>query len=280
MFSRISIAGAVAVAAVAAAQAHSLPLGDGKVSSGPKRGYLFSCQQRFNPNAPGAHARGPWIGSGSWDPSGKPAVGGSVSWPSSIRIALEGSKRVVRSNSLPDHKTGTYPIARGTEAYKYDRNPNRISSRNIVLTLPANPEPAAGATCVPMGMIGFMLSGAALFNAVDAAGRDAPAHEIQDKCNGHPERGGQYHYHNLSPCISSKGSGHSKLIGYALDGFGIYGTRGEGGKTLTNASLDACHGHSHVIEWDGKQVEMYHYHMTAGYPYSIGCFRGKPVRYR
>ena len=43
-----------------------------------------------------------------------------------------------------------------------------------------------------------MLTGNVFFNALDAVGRDAVAHEIQDACEGHPERSSLYHYHNLS----------------------------------------------------------------------------------
>jgi hypothetical protein len=85
-----------------------------------------------------------------------------------------------------------------------------------------------------------------------------------------------YHYHNLSACLKDEvlPNGHSALLGYALDGFGIYGRHGENGKVLTSADLDVCHGHTHMIEWDGKQVEMYHYHATFDFPYTIGCMRG------
>ncbi|MBI5052160.1 MAG: hypothetical protein HZB52_02705, partial [Chloroflexi bacterium] len=41
---------------------------------------------------------------------------------------------------------------------------------------------------------------------------------------------------------------------------------------------DVCHGHTHEIEWDGKTVEMYHYHATAEFPYTVSCFRGSAVR--
>jgi hypothetical protein len=67
------------------------------------------------------------------------------------------------------------------------------------------------------------------------------------------------------------------LAGYAHDGFGIYGHRGEQGKELTNADLDVCHGHSHEIYWDKKKVKLYHYHATWEYPYTLGCYRGKPI---
>ncbi|MFN8426725.1 MAG: hypothetical protein U0X87_10785 [Anaerolineales bacterium] len=36
-------------------------------------------------------------------------------------------------------------------------------------------------------------------------------------------------------------------MGYAFDGFGIFGYYGEDGSELTNADLDECHGHTHVI---------------------------------
>jgi hypothetical protein len=130
-------------------------------------------------------------------------------------------------------------------------------------------------------MIGVAVSGSAIFNALDARGRDAPAHEVQDSCDGHPERTGQYHYHNLSRCFTDTGAvsnRHSDLIGYALDGFGVYGTRGDGGRELTNADLDACHGHTGTVQWDGQIQNIYHYHFTLEYPYTLGCFTGSPIK--
>jgi hypothetical protein len=67
------------------------------------------------------------------------------------------------------------------------------------------------------------------------------------------------------------------ILGYALDGFGIYGPRGDGGKLLTNNDLDACHGHMGIIDWDGNLQYMYHYHLNTEFPYGPGCFRGLPA---
>ena len=87
------------------------------------------------------------------------------------------------------------------------------------------------------------------------------------------------HYHSQSECIDDNepGQGHSPLIGYALDGFGIYGHHGEQGETLTNDDLDECHGHTHEIEWDGETASMYHYHATWD-PYTVSRFRGEPAQ--
>jgi len=264
----------------AAPSATALPLGDGKVATSPRVGYVFACQTTFGNNgAPPGSA--PWITGDTWNPAAKPAVQGEVAWPNArLEVAREGTERVVRTNNLPTHATGSFPIARSDPAYQYDGNPNAIREQDVLQRLPATPQAAAVATCVPQGMIGFALSGAALFNALDAAGRDAAAHEVQDRCSGHPERQGQYHYHSFSPCLrdaAGDAGRHSDLVGYALDGYGLYGPFGENGARLTNADLDACHGHTHTIPWDGAPVSLYHYHVTREYPYTVGCYHGTPA---
>ncbi len=254
-----------------------LPLGDGYISTYPKVNYIYSCQTKFG-GLGGAQRVGDWIVGDKWYPDSKPKVQGSVAWPEHyFKIINQVDKRVVTSNDLPDHNTGIFPIQRIDPAYYYDRNPNSIYKQNIVLNLPIMPKLADNPSCLPMGLIGIALTGVAIFNGLDGEGRDAAAHEIQDSCNGHPEMQGAYHYHNLSPCMkdnSGKEKKHSDLVGYALDGFGIYGQYGEGGKSLSNKDLDACHGHSHVVFWNGVPQEIYHYHLTMEYPYTLGCFKG------
>lgn len=278
----VAVGLAFALSQAGPAQARdALPLGDGRIAKSPRIGHVFSCQQRFNANAPGAQKAGDWIAGDRWFPSRKPTVGGAVSWASArVEIHRDGEWRVVSANNLPTHKTGKFPISRNDDAYRYDRNPNPIKAQKVLLRLPVEPELAGQPSCVPMGMIGVAVTGAAIYNALDARGKDAPAHEIQDACAGHPERSGQYHYHDLSDCLPDKRAqpgGHSDILGYALDGFAIFGRYGESGRVVTNADLDTCHGHAHAAEWDGEKREIYHYHFTAEYPYTIGCFRGKPV---
>ncbi len=253
-----------------------LPLGDGRVSTQPKIGYVWSCNTSFNGG--GAFASGDWMhNDGTFDLTAKPSVDGQVNWLSSFTVTLQSDKRVIVGNDLPNHSTGAYPVSPNDDAYSYDRNPNSIRAQNVRLELPAFPVEANTPFCLPMGQVGVLLTGSYFFNALDAAGKDAVAHEIQDDCQGHPEQRGLYHYHNLTKCIDDPGAGHSALLGYALDGFGMYGLRGENGEILTNADLDGCHGHTHEIEWNGQKVAMYHYHATYEYPYTIGCFQGTPL---
>ena len=269
------------LAAAATVKAHEpldltkLPLGDGKISTEPRAGWIWAC--RIDPNAGGAHREGPWIdeAAGTFDLTAKAVVDGEVTWPYRFSITREGSTRVIATNDLPTHPTGQFPISRQDDAYQYDRNPNSIRAQDIVLRLPTEPTLAARPRRAP-GAVGVLVTGVALFSAIDAPGRDAVAHETQDACMGHPQRTGAYHYHNLTPCLEDpRDEGeHSGLVGYAIDGFGIYGPYGEGGVPLVSADLDECHGHVHEIDWDGRRRAMFHYHATPDFPYTLGCLRG------
>ncbi len=255
----------------------ALPLGDGKVSAEPRRGYVYSCQSQFRGG--GAQHAGDWISGATWDATRKLRVQGEVAWPDArFTIEVANGERRVTGNGLPiNHTTGTFPILRSDPAFQIDRNPNEIQAQPLSFSLPLAPAPAAAPACVPMGMIGVALSGVALYNALDDAGRDAVAHEVQDRCSGHPQRRGEYHYHGPSACLAEV-TGANTLIGYALDGYGITSMYDERGRELTNADLDECHGRVSTILWDGKQVRLYHYVLTREYPYTLGCFHGTPVR--
>lgn len=208
--------------------------------------------------------------------SGKPIVEGANSWTSQVREVTSGSTRYLGGNGLPNHYTGTFPVSSTSEAgqSQYHPNPSSMGVSRRYAELPLDPVYSSTPTCVS-GEVGFLFTGGMLFDALDADGRDAVANEIQDLCEGHPETTGTYHYHHLTNCFTDSTSGHSVQVGWALDGFGIYGPKGESGTTITNAELDECHGHSHsVTQADGTTKTTYHYHGNREFPYTVGCFRG------
>lgn len=231
---------------------------------------------------PGAQVDGPWIHGDTWDLTQKISVRGKITWPEAQFTITTSSggrdvTRVATGNGLPvNTPTGTFPVAQDDPAFQIDRNPNSIRAQQVAWTLPRTPAAAAQPSCVPMGPIGVALNGVAIFNALDAGLRDAVAHEVQDLCSGHPEMRGTYHYHGPSPCLPNQ-TGAETLVGYALDGFGIFSMYDAHGRELTNADLDACHGRVSEIDWDGTRVSMYHYVLTREYPYTIGCFHGTPI---
>jgi hypothetical protein len=260
---------------------HHLPLGDGHISNTPRRGYVMAC--RMGPGrGRGARHAGAWIHGKTWDLTEKTQVRGRVTWPQArfvIRDTGEGRvvERRIEGNGLPvKTPTGHFPISHNDPAYRIDPNPNPIEQQRVALTLPANPQIAREPSCVPMGMIGVALNGVAIFNALDDGARDAVAHEVQDLCDGHPQMRGEYHYHGPSRCLPNE-TADEKLIGYAVDGFGIYSMYDAHGRELTDADLDACHGRTSTVMRSGRRVAIYHYVLTREYPYTVGCFRGTPV---
>jgi len=255
-----------------------LPVGDKKYSTTEaKKGYVYTCQANFVPESQaGAQARGPWFinNNTQWNINKKTAVSGTVNWQNNIEISLNGTNRVITTNDLPDHHTGTFPVAKTDPAYAYDKNPNTIKSQSLTYTLAANP--SYGKPQCMGGEAGVMITGSALFNAFDAGGRDAGAWEVQDSCDGHPQVSGEYHYHTLSRCITDVSV--QKVIGYALDGYPITGPKVADNNMLTTDDLDECHGIVSDILLDGKTTKTYHYVMTQAFPYSVSCFRSTPIK--
>lgn len=283
---RVTAPGMALIAALAAggvASAHGvdmtrLPLGDGRTTTTtPQRDYVYVCTAPTGQGG-GAFANGPWIGATTWDFTTKVTVDGAVTWPNALFTVLPTTTtRVLTGNDLPSTTTGVFPIASGSTAYQYDRNPNTIKAQSVAVTVPAAPDVATKPSCLSGGAIGMFLNGAQVFNALDAPGRDAPAHEVLDKCDGHPEVSGAYHHHMLSRCMAiGDPKGSSPLIGYALDGFGIYGPY-ENGQYLANEDLDLCHGRTSAVTWNGTTIVMYHYVANWEYPYTLGCYRGTPT---
>ncbi len=182
-----------------------------------------------------------------------------------VKVSFTSSDMVVESNGIPDHETGKFPN---------EHNPNTIKPQNYRFLIPLHPQRAESTTPTPMGPIGVAINGVPFYNQYNAQMQNAvegPTAEVFDSCCGHPDPMGRYHYHKYPVCVHNpfkdqeKAGQHSPLIGYAFDGYAIFGPNGEEGKPPQD--LDECNGHS-----DSQRG--YHYHVTAKYPYILGAYRG------
>lgn len=101
-----------------------------------------------------------------------------------------------------------------------------------------------------------------------------------DTCGGHAI---PYHYHNDLACdYDHTFQGHSPLIGFALDGYGIYGLYESYDETsetqIRPTNLDTCNGHMAIAPENTSYGvpysldAIYHYHTTSWAPYTIGCY--------
>lgn len=194
-------------------------------------------------------------------PAIAPATAG---WYGNASVSVEAGTVVVHSTGIPSEH-GIFPNP---------NNPNTILPQNYAFAIPALPQIASQCSAVPLrGPIGVALNGVPFFGPYNALGQNAVTHEVFDFCNGHPDQIGAYHYHEYSPCIESSPPGeHSPLIGFAFDGFPIFGPNGTGGVPVPASSLDGCHGH-----YDASVGEYVYVAETTTFPYVLGCYAGTPV---
>ncbi len=237
-----------------------------------------------------------------------PTVSGTVSAKdidprgSVFAVTSDKTYRYFKGNGLPSTPMGRFgPVQGGTAAYPYyagapggtntspgtpgfgQTYPNAaaigISPYTLDIRVPIAPKYLDTPQSIKYLITGVTLTGtvwhAEIANASSAAWYNPISILPLDQCFGHPYSQ-QYHLHAFSwKCFPNQGtSGQSPLVGYALDGFGIYGPRGADGKEITNAQLDVCHGITSPVLWDGKVQNIYHYVLNSEYPYSVGCFRG------
>jgi hypothetical protein len=193
-------------------------------------------------------------------PATRPASGLAAYFRKNVTVDVTSQFLIIHSDGIPDHTTGDFPNP---------RNPNRILKQNYTFKIPLNAAPADHITKLPMGPIGVAINGVPFYNPYNAEGADAAKNEAFDDCCGHPDPQGRYHYHIYPKCIHTsfvdKPGEHSPLIGFAFDGYAIYGPNGDGGKPP--ADLDECNGHS-------DPVRGYHYHVTNKFPYILGGYHG------
>lgn len=118
-------------------------------------------------------------------------------------------------------------------------NPNVPVNQNFVYKITRTPQQNTGTpTLIGNGHIGVWTNGVSVFNVSDAqsynnAGvwnRNAYFWEGSgfDNCLGHPAPNGEYHHHVNPKCLYDINAStvHSPVIGYAFDGFPIYGAYG------------------------------------------------------
>jgi hypothetical protein len=169
-----------------------------------------------------------------------PARSAKTSAKSAVRIEIRDGYRMVTANGLPDHETGQFPN-RG--------NPNVVSEQAYTFRIPLDPspppEPVLTANRIYRDngyLFGVALNGVPFEPAtgmnwtsegVRRGGKpgdwvyEAIGGSVNfgiDQANAHVQRTGAYHYHGIpTPMI-----GHVRptLVGYAADGYPIYGPLG------------------------------------------------------
>lgn len=124
----------------------------------------------------------------------------------------------------------------GYDIGPWQGNPNTPSNQNFVFKITRNPVQNTGTLInTALGHIGVWTNGVSIFNQKDASTylsqgiwhQNAIVVEGSsfDDCLGHPAGNGEYHLHLNPTCLydDADNTQHSPIIGFAFDGFPIYG---------------------------------------------------------
>lgn len=231
-----------------------------------------------------------------------------------IKITVKSRKCTITSNAIPNHdfnKTGHFAAKISQQNQKYTITPSpKMNARATALSLRYDNAIylngvkldllAAGCYGVGDGFIGCHdMSSPYRYDPLGGASKFGA-----DEHNAHTQPNGTYHYHGnpLALFEQNNPNGPSPVIGFAADGFPIYGSfivsngklrrattsyqlkkgsrsGGPGGRydgtfvddwqyVAGSGDLDECNG---MIQDGG-----YGYVVTATYPHVMGCFRGTP----
>lgn len=238
---------------------------------------------------------------------------------SRVSISIINGKRVIRANGLPNHLTGRFPN-RG--------NPNRISAQSYSFTIPAVPRAAGKVSALGLNPFGVAINGV-IFDpgAAEWWNRDRrsgwqyePMSDAvnlgEDMNNAHVQPNGAYHYHGIPTGLLNLLTGGKPkmvLVGWAADGFPIYGPWGVSQAKNANSELKKIKSSYQLKKgirrsgpggrYDGTFVEdyeyvagagqldecngrygvtpefpdgIYHYYLTEEFPFIPRQFRGTP----
>jgi hypothetical protein len=222
----------------------------------------------------------------------------AAKWNPTVKLTYSKSSVLMQPTGIPNHSRDAYyavPISQDvvvpdSTTAKIVKDPTKAQSYKF--TIPTTPQYTSAVTATSLGSIGVMISGAVIYNPFEGDNKTvAMANNFTitnsqgitasfvDKCAGHPiPDSGAYHYHGLSTCVTAKVDKIGKpshLIGFALDGFPIYGDRDINGKQITAKNLDQCNGTKSATPEFPKGI--YHYVLlgTSDVRSSIACFHGK-----
>lgn len=189
-----------------------------------------------------------------------------------VSVECKDGKAIVSSNTYPDHILMTGIV--GTNEQVPVPADNYAAPIPLVPVLGDTPQTRDAA-------LGVAVNGVPIFDYTgggEMTQQDLHHHQTQhdtlqtkqlDVCGGHAGRGDDYHYHVKPKCMidQMKNKGNAAIIGWAFDGYPIYGDKNPDGTTIAVGTLDVCNGQRDATYG-------YRYHTSVEAPYIVQCLMG------
>ncbi|HVA98462.1 MAG TPA: YHYH protein [Bacteroidia bacterium] len=164
----------------------------------------------------------------SWDINTSGATGYAGILSNCQTVQFDSNNVYISCTCIPGYSIGPWT-----------GDPNIPANQNFVYKMARNPQQNTGTlTAVGLGHIGVWSNGVSIFNSQDANSYNNLGYWHQnayyfegssfDNCLGHPQQNGEYHTHVNPKCVYNDldSTHHSPIIGYAFDGYPVYGAYG------------------------------------------------------
>ncbi|MBU2993234.1 YHYH protein [Octadecabacter sp. 1_MG-2023] len=195
-----------------------------------------------------------------------------------VSVSCDGGNAVISSDSYPDHELMTGIVGTNEQvpvpAKSYD------APIPLLPVLGDTPQTRDAALAVAVnGVPIFDYTGGGEMSQDDLvhyqSQHDTLATQQLDICGGHAGRGDDYHYHVAPTCMieQMKNAGDDAIIGWAFDGFPIYGDKNPDGTEIAEGDLDLCNGQP-------DETFGYRYHTSTEAPYIVQCLMGEVASLR
>lgn len=190
----------------------------------------------------------------------------------SVEVSCEGDYAFVKSDTFPDHELMTGIVGTNEQTAVPAEYAAPVRLKPMLTDTPKTRDAALGVAVNGVPIYDYTAGGEMTQEDLlhHQARHDTLLTRQLDVCGGHAGRGDDYHYHVKPVCMIEQidNAGDDAIIGWAFDGFPIYGDNNPDGSELKKSSLDVCNGQP-------DSTFGYRYHTSASAPYIIQCLMGE-----
>lgn len=202
------------------------------------------------------------------------AVAASVAdagFDADVTVTCSDSQATLTSDTYPDHEMMTGIVGTNEQVPVPAEYGAPIILTPTLGTTPLTRDAALGVAVngVPI----YDYTGGGEMSQADLAHHQTRHDTVQtgqlDVCGGHAGRGDDYHYHAAPTCMIEQmaNAGDAAIIGWAFDGFPIYGDANPDSTAIAEGDLDVCNGQP-------DDTFGYRYHTSPDAPYIVQCLMG------
>lgn len=188
----------------------------------------------------------------------------------SVKVVCDENYAYIASSTYPKHQMMTGITGTNEQI--------PVPAKDYAAPIKLTPKKAKTLTSIDAA-VGVAVNGVPIYDYSSQGELDVSQYDAKhdtlvlgqlDNCGGHAGRGDDYHYHVSPTCMidTMKNQKDDAIIGWAYDGYPLYGDKNPNGSDIAKGDLDVCNGQD-------DDTFGYRYQTSATPPYIIQCLVGE-----